>query len=290
MSLIRLLEQYPARTVQAGARQLSYRSSRSVGSSHSAEGNGARTAPTLVLLHGIGTDSASWVQQLDAFGPVCHVVAWDAPGYGSSTPLTKDSPAAADYAEALLALLDALNISKALLLGQSLGALMATAFAARHPDRIDKLVLTGPASGYGNAPPAERAERLDKRVKQMNELGPQGIAAARGASMLSELASEDVRDFLGACQARLNPAGYIQGAHMLSDGVIAQDAARYSAPVLVLSGAADKLTPEAGCRAVAQAFPCGFYRSLPGLGHGGYVENAALVNGILSTYLGLALP
>lgn len=280
MNLSRLLEQYPPQTVQAGARQLSYRASGDAGK---------RTAPTLVLLHGIGTDSASWVQQLEAFAPACRVVAWDAPGYGVSSPLAGNTPTAADYAEAVLALLDATHTSKALLLGQSLGALMATAFAARYPDRIEKLVLTGPASGYGNVTQTERAERLDKRVAQMNEQGPQGIAAARGTSMLSEMASEEVRDFLGACQARLNPAGYIQAAHMLSGGVIAQDAARYGAPVLVLSGAVDKLTPEASCRAVAQAFPCGFYRSLPGLGHGGYVENAALVNGILATYLGLAL-
>ncbi len=280
MRLNRLLEQYPPRTVQAAARQLSFRST---------EGRDKRTAPTLVLLHGIGTDSASWVQQLDAFAPVCRVVAWDAPGYAASSPLPGDAPTAADYAEALLALLDALDISRALLLGQSLGALMAASFAARYPDRIEKLVLTGPASGYANATAAERAERLDKRVKQMNEQGPQGMAAARGANMLSELASEEVRDFLGACQARLNPAGYLQAAHMLSGAVIAQDAARYSAPVLVLSGAVDKLTPEAGCRAVAQAFPCGFYRSLPGLGHGGYVEDATRVNSILASYLGLAL-
>lgn len=213
-------------------------------------------------------------------------MAWAAPGYGASSPLAGNTPTAADYAEAVLALLDATHTSKALLLGQSLGALVATAFAARYPDRIEKLVLTGPASDYGNV---TQAERLDKRVEKMNEQGPQGIAAARGASMLSEMASEEVRDFLGACQARLNPAGYLQAAHMLSGGVIAQNAARYGAPVLVLSGAVDKLTPEASCRAVAQAFPCGFYRSLPGLGHGRYVENAALVNGILATYLGLAL-
>ena len=296
MNLNNLLEHYPPQTVQAGVRQLSYRSSGHTAGDHEGGKDATQTTTkaayerTLILLHGIGTDSASWVQQLEAFSPACRVVAWDAPGYGTSSPLAGNSPTAAHYAEALLALFDALHISKALLLGQSLGALMATAFAARHPERIETLVLTGPASGYGNATPVERAERLDKRVKQMNEQGPHGIAAARGASMLSEAASEDVRDFLGACQARLNPAGYIQAAHMLCGGVIAEDATRYRAPVLVLSGAGDKLTPEAGCRAVAQAFPCGFYRSLPGLGHGGYVENAALVNGILAAYLRLTLP
>ena len=138
MNLIALLDKYPPRTVQAGSRKLSYRES----------GKGPRT---LVLLHGVGTDSASWIQQLDAFASVCRVIAWDAPGYGESTPPASGEPVATDYADALLGLLDALDIRQALLVGQSLGAIMATALAARHPERIEKLVLTGPAAGYGDA-------------------------------------------------------------------------------------------------------------------------------------------
>ena len=274
MSLISLLDKYPPRTVQAGTRTFSYRES----------GTGPRT---LVLLHGIGTDSASWVQQLAALAPACRVIAWDAPGYGASTPLPADAPTAADYADALLALLGTLGIGQAMLVGQSLGALMATAFAANYPQRIDQLVLTGPAGGYGAAPAAERAEKLNARIKQMQEQGPAGIAASRGAAMLSEAAGEDLRDFMGACQQRLNPRGYLQGAHMLNAGTLVEDAARYAAPVLVLSGSIDKITPEPSCRAIAQAFPCGYYRSLPGLGHGSYVEGPALVNRILAAYLGL---
>jgi pimeloyl-ACP methyl ester carboxylesterase len=275
MSLLALLDKYPPRTVQTGSRKLSYRES----------GKGART---LVLLHGVGTDSASWIQQLDAFSPDCRVIAWDAPGYGESTPPASGEPVATDYADALLALLDAMDIKQALLVGQSIGAIMASAFAARHPERIEKLVLTGPAAGYGDADAAERAERLNARVKQMNELGPAGMAASRGAAMLSEVAGGEIRDFMGACQKRLIPAGYIQAVHMLSSAIIARDAARYAAPVLVLSGTIDKVTRQASCQAIAQAFPCGSYRALPGLGHGSYVEGAAQVNAILGTYFGLA--
>ena len=274
MSLIGLLDKYPQRTVQAGARTLSFRES----------GAGERC---LVLLHGIGTDGSSWVRQLDAFAPACRVIAWDAPGYGASTPPGSATPAAADYAEALLALFDALGIERAWLVGQSLGAIMASAFAARHPGRIEKLVLTGPAGGYGAASAEEREQKLAMRIRQMNEQGPAGMAAARGAAMLTEAASEEVRDFMGACQRRLNPAGYIQGAQLLASAVLARDAARYAAPTLVLSGSADNIAPEANCRAIAQAFPCGYHRTLPDLGHGAYVEGAALVNSILATYFGL---
>jgi pimeloyl-ACP methyl ester carboxylesterase len=273
MSLTALLEKYAPCTVEHHGRLYSFRQS----------GKGERT---LVLLHGIGTDSASWVQQLHAFAPYCKVIAWDAPGYGQSTPVDAASPVDADYAQALLGLFEALKIKRALLVGQSLGAIMAGAFAARHPERVEKLVLTGAAGGYGAAPAEERAAKLAARVKQMTEQGPEGMALGRGANMLTEAAGEELRDFMAACTRRLNRAGYIQGAHLLTNAVLAQDAARYPAPTLVLSGSADKVTPEAGCRAIAQAFACGYYRALPDLGHGAYVEGAKVVNNILSTYFG----
>ena len=273
MSLLALLDKYPTRTVQHGGRTYSFRES----------GAGEQT---LVLLHGIGTDSSSWVRQLQGFARSCRVIAWDAPGYGQTTPVAAQSPVAADYAAALLGLFDALGIKRALLVGQSLGAIMASSFAARYPERVEKLVLTGPAGGYGAAPKEEREQKLAMRVKQMSEQGPDGMAAARGGAMLTESASEELRDFMGACTRRLKPAGYIQGAHLLANATLAQDAARYPAPTLVLSGSVDRITVEAGCRAIAQAFPCGYHRALPDLGHGSYVEGAEVVNSILATYFG----
>ena len=59
-----------------------------------------------------------------------HVIAWDAPGYGKSDELLTDQPNATDYAKRLAALFDTLKIEKAIVVGHSLGALQASAFAA----------------------------------------------------------------------------------------------------------------------------------------------------------------
>ena len=78
---------------------------------------------THVLLHGIGSGSASWVQQLDvvADASALRVLAWDAPGYASSSPLTPAEPTAADYGLRLWAWLDALACSTPItLVGHSL--------------------------------------------------------------------------------------------------------------------------------------------------------------------------
>ena len=64
----------------------------------------------LVLLHGIGSGSASWTAQIEKYSSDYRVVAWDAPGYGGSDPVGPMAPAATDYAARLEAFLDALGI------------------------------------------------------------------------------------------------------------------------------------------------------------------------------------
>ncbi|HEX2545067.1 MAG TPA: alpha/beta hydrolase, partial [Ramlibacter sp.] len=62
---------------------------------------GERSAarPSLVLLHGISSGAASWLHAVLPLPQDQHVIAWDAPGYGPSTPLLQTSPVAADYAQ-----------------------------------------------------------------------------------------------------------------------------------------------------------------------------------------------
>ena len=67
--------------------------------------------PTHVLLHGIGSASGSWQAQLDWAQDRSDVglLAWDAPGYGSSSPVAPAQPQAEDYAQRLWSWLDGLG-------------------------------------------------------------------------------------------------------------------------------------------------------------------------------------
>ncbi len=69
-------------------------------------------------------------------------IAVDTPGYGLSDP-APGQPTIEDLAENLVPVLDDLKIKKVILVGHHTGSLIATAFAARHPDRVVALVLHG---------------------------------------------------------------------------------------------------------------------------------------------------
>jgi pimeloyl-ACP methyl ester carboxylesterase len=273
-----LLQRFPARAVAVGAGAMQFR-----------QAGNTTLAPTHVLLHGIGSGSASWVHQLQSAQalPDAHVLAWDAPGYGNSSALSGEAPPAAAYAERLWQWLDAMGHGPAsapiTLVGHSLGCLIAASAARMAPWRVGQLVLLSPAQGYARASAPEREKKLQDRMDALAALGPQGIAQKRGSAMLSPQASAEQLAFVQSVMAEIKPHGYGQAARLLSGGDLLTDLAHLTCPVQVASGSADGITPLAGCQAVASAVHAPF-TLLGAVGHVCALEAPDAV----SRFIGLA--
>jgi pimeloyl-ACP methyl ester carboxylesterase len=239
------------------------------------------TGPALVCLHGIGSGAASWLDTALLLESDARLIAWDAPGYGASTPLDPDVPKAADYAERLLGLLDAMEIESCVLVGHSLGALTA-ASAARVGSplaaRIERLVLISPAAGYGTRPEASQRVRTE-RLGTLDTFGVAGMAAHRSGRLVSENASEVARQWVRWNMARLNDRGYRQAVELLCGADLLADLPP-AMPVRVACGELDVVTTPAACEEVARQ--CGVaLELLPGAGHASYVERPAVVAPLL---------
>ena len=96
----------------------------------------------LILLHGNGENVDYFVGQMDAFAQYFHVYALDTRGHGK-TPRGTAPFTIRQFADDLLAFLDARGIDKAHLLGFSDGGNIAMVFAMKYPERVDKLILDG---------------------------------------------------------------------------------------------------------------------------------------------------
>ena len=231
--------------------------------------------PALVLLHGIGSGSAGWLFQLETLKGY-RLIAWDAPGYGESENLPIEKPKPADYAQALHEFLDRLLLKDVMLVASSLGCLMAGAYAAARPERVRGLILLGPAGGY-----AGDEARTEERLRQFDDLGAEGLAEKRAPTVVAKDSPPIALELSRWTQRRVSRDAYRRAVHCLGQGNLALDARKFQKKVLVACGTEDRITPEAGCKSIAGAYPRGEYLSLPGLGHVPHIEAPERVNEII---------
>lgn len=242
------------------------------------------TGPAVVCLHGIGSGAASWLGTAMDLADQAQVIAWDAPGYGESTPVVPQAPWAVAYADRLRLLLDSLKIDRCILVGHSLGALMAGAAAHAKDclaERIARLVLISPARGYGAPEQAESAARVrTERLQTLDRLGVAGMAAERSARLVSDQASDTARAWVRWNMSRLNVGGYRQAVELLcGDDLLAY--LPPAMPVRVLCGDQDVVTTPTACQQVATA--CAVPLELiADAGHACYVERPGAVAAVLA--------
>jgi pimeloyl-ACP methyl ester carboxylesterase len=235
----------------------------------------------LVLLHGIGSNAQSFEPLMQAFDARSPMLAWDAPGYGGSQPLFVDWPDASDYAAALSRLLAWLGTSRCILVGHSLGCLIAARFALVSSRKVAALFLISPALGYGVEKGSALPAGAAARIEELDRLGPEKFAAARAPGLLADPAAHpDVLQGVERAMAAVRRPGYDNAVRMLAGGRLLDDAAKLTAPTAVLVGVHDRTTPPAGCRRAFDALPASSrlaYREIADAGHAVCQEQPAEV-------------
>ncbi|WBL74456.1 alpha/beta fold hydrolase [Serratia liquefaciens] len=245
----------------------------------------------VVLLHGISSGSASWIKQFNDSGLADghRLLAWDAPGYGGSLPLTLSEPDAAAYAAALAALVAHLQLEQPLIVGHSLGALIGSAYAAAYPDGLCGLVLADPAQGYAKAPPEKRRQVFSQRKQMIEQLGPQGYGEQRAAALLRETADPQDIAWVRNGMQQLDPEGFLNAAWMLANDDIGRYLTQYRGPLQVWCGDCDRITPPEAAAMLAQQQDAPL-RLIEGAGHASYLDAAGQFNRYLQDFTGAIQP
>ena len=100
--------------------------------------------PTMIMIHGLGDDADTWRHVFYPLSKLFHVIAIDLPGFGrSEKPKITYSPSF--YIESILKFMDTLSIKSAILMGSSLGGIIAHEMAIEHVNRVTGLILVGGA-------------------------------------------------------------------------------------------------------------------------------------------------
>ncbi len=130
--------------------------------------------PVFILLHGFGASTFSWREVMSPLGDYGQVIAYDRPAFGlTERPLEWDGESPyfqENNIEILLGLMDAKNIEQAVLVGNSAGGTLATAFTLAHPERVLALVEVD-AAIYQTRPDSAILDWL-LNTPQVDHIGP----------------------------------------------------------------------------------------------------------------------
>ncbi|MCS6817892.1 MAG: alpha/beta hydrolase [Blastocatellia bacterium] len=245
------------------------------------------TGAPLLLIAGLGVGHWIWYKQIPAFSPHFHTIVFDNRGIGASelgeAPFTIRT-----LAEDAAALLAALGIERAHVLGASMGGFIAQELALAYPSLVERLVLVSTSFGGPNhisAPPELIQAFLSPEGLNTEERVRAGLPIVFTTRFLAEH-PEEVEDLV---QRRLAHPIAEQTFLAQIQAIMAFNAedrvSAIRAPTLLLTGDADLLIPPQNSRNLAARIPNAQLHIIEGAGHAVFIERADAFNRAVLEFL-----
>lgn len=244
---------------------------------------------TILMLHGIGGGHLSFAPQVETFASSGYrAVAWDMPGYGHSAPI--EPYTFKGLANSCVALIEALRCGPVILLGHSMGGMVAQEVVARRPELVKKLILCGTSAAFGKpdgdwqrAFVAARTAPLDAG-KSMAQLAAELVPQMTGPRSLPEGVELALR-----CMAGVNPSTYRRALAALAGFDRKANLPHIHVPTLLLAGEHDQNAPPAVMKKMADAIAGSNYVELRGVGHLQNLEAPEDFDGAVLNFLALPM-
>jgi 2-hydroxy-6-oxonona-2,4-dienedioate hydrolase len=251
---------------------------------------GSSDAPAVLMLHGTGGHWETFVSNLGPFSAHFHCIAIDMVGNGFSSKPDVDYEIDL-YVSHAMAVLDALGIESASIIGTSLGAWVAAACALAHPDRVEKLVLMSPAGLVATESNMQRirAERTaavdDPSWERIKALFDHLIAEERNR-IPDMVAVRQAIYRLPSTREAIDHVLILQDPAARDRNLISEAQwASIAAPTLVIASGQDFSEYESTARRVAKLIPKGEILEMPGVRHWPHFEDPDLFNAAAIDFL-----
>jgi 3-oxoadipate enol-lactonase len=201
---------------------------------------GEEDAPVLMLSNAMGTNLHMWDAQIPALLKHYRVLRYDARGHGNSV-VSEGPYSIADLGRDALAILDTLGLEKVDFLGLSLGGMVGQWLLTHAPRRIGKAVLADTAAQI--APP----DLWNSRIQTVLQDGMGAVASGLIEHWFTKDFRDSHQDEVGKIEdmiLRTPPEGYAATCAAIRDADLREAVRSIHAPVLVLVGRHDTVTPQ----------------------------------------------
>jgi len=250
---------------------------------------GAPVRPPVLLMHGIGGGREAWGDAGSATGAALaeagfSALALDFPGYGLSAPI--DPFDLAGLARSVIALIDAIGAGAAVLVGHSMGGMVAQEVAALSPGHVAGLVLASTSPAFGKPGGDWQRGFLQSRFAPLDAgLGMAGLAAQLVPAMVAPGTAPAVIAAAQALMAGVPEATYRSAVSALIAFDRRADLPAIRVPTLVITGEHDATAPPEVSRRMAERIPGAVCTIVPGAGHLLNLEQPQAFNAALLAHL-----
>ncbi len=226
---------------------------------------------TLVFVHGSGGDHTAWVYQYSRLKDDFNIAAMELPGHGSSGGKGEQDIGA--YVEWVRAAFDAFGISKPVIIGHSLGAAIALAFAVKYGELLSGIVPFGGGAKMPVNPAILEGIRKD----------PEAILAFTAKIAVAKKNRERLAPILAKRKA--DPE-VLYGDFLACDRLdISDRIGQIKVPTLIVCGTEDKMTPPANSEALRDMIPGARLALIPEAGHLVMMEDPEAFNEALKMFV-----
>ncbi|MDB4857613.1 alpha/beta hydrolase [Alphaproteobacteria bacterium] len=237
--------------------------------------------PALVFLHGFNGSSKSWACQFAHFTNHT-VIAIDAPGFGESHSVEGGMVAIADEVAALTA---SLAIGKAVIIGHSMGGMLAQVLGATHPDRCQAIILSCTHKGRAQPVGSPLGAAVQERIQQREVMDDVSYGALRVGKMLSGEIDPQTMAFLAAVAGEIRVEGIRCGGFAVQYLDTSPILEKITAPVAIFTSADDVVVKPDATAALKAGLPQAHHWLLADVGHAPYCEDAASFNAAIEAFL-----
>jgi pimeloyl-ACP methyl ester carboxylesterase len=246
----------------------------------------------IVFIHGGLVSHKMWSPQVDNFSKKYTVVTYDLRGHGRTGGSALKKYTFELLADDLKALIDALGLKKPIICGLSLGGMVAQAFAVRHPELLDALILSDTAASSALTP-FEKLQAYTlgwSLLPSMRIMGVKNFVSyafwmaklTRGEKWLG--LNEEVREYVRAEMLSLDKEEMIKIYRLILDFRL-QDLASIEVPVLVTNGEFESRSVFSHTELMKSLIKDCTTAVIPGAGHTSSLENPAAFNEALEEFL-----
>ncbi len=235
----------------------------------------------LVLVHGYLGGSAQWNAEIGHFSDRFDVIAPDLPGFGDAA-CRPGCASVGGMAATVIDLLDQLGIDRFILLGHSMGGMIAQEIAARVGSRIDKLILygTGP---LGLMP--DRFEPIKLSRERLDRDGVEATIARIGATWFRNGETAAGFPLVTEIGARADQAAALAALDAMSDWDGRPSLPALDMPTLVVWGHDDRSYKWPQVESLWRGLPNATLSVIPGASHAAHLEKPRLFHAVLDDFL-----